>query len=266
MLINGTVSSPHIDYYKHLDYVVKQAIAGDQVVYRMAIRNNILWQWASLKDPEKNYIDLLNDIIPGTVVRIKRDSKRVKERLRVTISRITGNIRKKNRSGSEKQRNEILNCWTNLSILAGDIMNPGEMEEEIKRLEAKAADLMERLQTCNVEVEEWRKKYKNLEGEKKKVFEELTAEILNSQDKKKISNLEAENEEIKKYIRKLEKEQRDDVNEIQKFTKEMTTLSKRQATRRVESLSSRAQKALWFSKQYGLELDALCFKDTEGNQ
>ena len=198
MLINGTVSSPHIDYYKHLDYVVKQAIAGDQVVYRMAIRNNILWQWASLKDPEKNYIDLLNDIIPGTVVRIKRDLKRVKERLRVTISRVTGSIRKKNRSGSEKQRNEILNGWTNLSILAGDIMNPGEMEEEIKRLEAKAADLMERLQTCNVEVEEWKKKYENLEGEKKKVFEELTAEILNSQDKKKISNLEAENEEIKK--------------------------------------------------------------------
>ena len=29
VLINGTVSSPHIDYYKHLDYVVKQAIAGD---------------------------------------------------------------------------------------------------------------------------------------------------------------------------------------------------------------------------------------------
>ena len=69
----------------------------------------------------------VNDIIPGTVVRIKRDSKRVKERLRVTISLLTGSIRKKNRSVSEKQKNEILNGWTNLSILAGDIMNPGEM-------------------------------------------------------------------------------------------------------------------------------------------
>ena len=36
MLINGTVSSLHL-YYKHLDYVVKQAITGDQVVYRIAI-------------------------------------------------------------------------------------------------------------------------------------------------------------------------------------------------------------------------------------
>ena len=36
MLVNGRVSSLHIDY-KHFDYVVEQAIAGDQVVYRMAI-------------------------------------------------------------------------------------------------------------------------------------------------------------------------------------------------------------------------------------
>ena len=69
VLINGRVSSLHIDY-KHFDYVVEQAIAGDQVVYRMAIRNNILLQWASLKHSEKYHIDLLNDIIPGTVVRI----------------------------------------------------------------------------------------------------------------------------------------------------------------------------------------------------
>ena len=94
VLINGTVSSPHLDY-KHLDYVVKQAIAGDQVVYRMAIRNTILLQWASLKDSEKNHIDLLNDVIPGTVLRIKRDSKRIKERLQVKNIRLTGSLREK---------------------------------------------------------------------------------------------------------------------------------------------------------------------------
>lgn len=90
-----------------------------------------------------------------------------------------------------------MNGWTNLSILASDAMNSGEMEEKLKRLEAKATVLMERLQECYGEVEEWRKKYENLEDEKKKVFVELTEEILNSQDKKKISNLEAENEEQK---------------------------------------------------------------------
>ena len=42
---------------------------------------------------------------------------------------------------SKEQRNKILNGWTNLSILAGDVMNSGEMEEELKRLEAKATAL-----------------------------------------------------------------------------------------------------------------------------
>ena len=145
-------------------------------------------------------------------------------------------------------------------------MNSGEMEEELKRLEAKKTVLMERLQECYGEVDEWRKKYENLEDEKEKLFEELTEEILNSQDKKKISNLEKANEELKKYVRKLEKQQSNDVSERQLFTKEMATLSKRQVRRRLEAVSSRARKALWFSKQYGLELDALGFKDKEGNQ
>ena len=71
---------------------------------------------------------------------------------------------------------------------------------------------------------------------------------------------------MEKYIRKSEKEQRDEVDERQMFTKEKTTVSKRQAHERLESLSIRAPKALWFRKQYGLQLDTLCFKDTEGNQ
>lgn len=121
----------------------------------------------------------------------------MKQCLWVTTIRLTGNLREKNRSGSKEQRNKILNGWTNLSILASDAMNSGEMEEKLKRLEAKATVLMERLQECYGEVEEWRKKYENLEDEKKKLFVELTEEILNSQDKRKISNLEAENEEQK---------------------------------------------------------------------
>lgn len=115
--------------------------------------------------------------------------------------RLTGILRKK-QIGSKEQRNKILNSWTNFSILAGDIMNSGEMEE-VKRLEKKARELMKRLQECCVEVKEWRKKYEILEDKKKKLFEELTDEILNSQDKRKISSLEAENEELKKICKKI---------------------------------------------------------------
>lgn len=74
-------------------------------------------------------------------------------------------------------------------------MNFGEMEEKLKRFEVKVIVLMERLQECYGEVEEWRKKYENFEDEKRKFFVELIEEIFNSQDKRKIFNLEVENEE-----------------------------------------------------------------------
>ena len=38
LLISGSVSSRHLNA-KHLSYVTKKAIAGDQVVYRMVIQN-----------------------------------------------------------------------------------------------------------------------------------------------------------------------------------------------------------------------------------
>ena len=48
LLISGSVS-------KHLAYVTQRAIAGDQVVYRMAIQNNKLCQWATLKDSQNTF-------------------------------------------------------------------------------------------------------------------------------------------------------------------------------------------------------------------
>ena len=40
LLISDSVSSPRLNY-KHLANVTEQAVAGDQVVYPMAIHNNV---------------------------------------------------------------------------------------------------------------------------------------------------------------------------------------------------------------------------------
>ena len=40
---------------KHLADVTQQAIAADQVVYRMAIQNNVLCQWTTLKDFQNTF-------------------------------------------------------------------------------------------------------------------------------------------------------------------------------------------------------------------
>jgi predicted acetyltransferase len=48
------------------------------------------------------------------------------------------------------------------------------------------------------------------------------------------------------------------------ITKNIHDISNRQKKRRIQTLGTRAQKALWFSKQFGLDLAALQFEDNKG--
>ena len=74
-------------------------------------------------------------------------------------------------------------------------------------MEEKVAELQNRLDNLNVEVDEWRNKYKDLEDEKKKLCEEIEEEMSNKVAKK-VSGLEEENEAMKIHqkIRKRNKE------------------------------------------------------------
>lgn len=74
-----------------------------------------------------------------------------------------------------------------------------------------------------------------------------------------ISNLIDENEEMEKYLRKLERENEDNSSSV---IKDIGDLSKRQQKRRIEVLGTRAKKALWFARHFGLELDGLDFSDS----
>ena len=48
-----------------LQYVLDQAIAGDQVMHILPIRNRVLVEWEKLKFPDckKNYVELLNKFV-----------------------------------------------------------------------------------------------------------------------------------------------------------------------------------------------------------
>ena len=70
----------------------------------------------------------------------------------------------------------------------------------------------------------------------------------------------SQNIEMKKYVRKLEKENE---GNITLGIKNMNDLSKQQQNRQLQALMTRAQKALWFAKHLGLELDRLEFLDNK---
>ena len=131
--------------------------------------------------------------------------------------------------------------------MAGDIVPAADMEQEIQTKKGELKEMEERLNNVNLKLEEWRQKFKNVEEEKEKLFDEMQEYKLKNTDdlNARVSCLQFENESMKQYVRKLERES--DMNFLQSM-KDIIDLSKRQQKRRVEAVATRAEKALWFAQ------------------
>lgn len=227
-------------------------------MYCMAIHNSVLLQWYNSKSKEKKYIDFLNEIIPNGSIKIKCTSSRIEDRIRYQCSQVSKQVKKLNLKGSKEKRVTFLNSMSKVSILVSDVATAAEMEQEIQRTKMELQDMHKRLDNLNLELEEWKKQYQNLEKEKELLFNEMK-----NQKDMQISNIVNENEEMRKYVRKLEKENEENNSSV---IKNISDLSKQQQKRRMQALGTRAQKALWFSKHFGLELDRLEFLDSNGQK
>ena len=56
--------------------------------------------------PNTNYVEVINNVIPGNVIRIKKDCKRVIEKIRILTWRVKNQVKKLNRKGSRTQRDK----------------------------------------------------------------------------------------------------------------------------------------------------------------
>ena len=258
LLINGGIP------LNKLNYIAEQAISADQVLFCLAIRNKLLIRWSRFPD-ETNIVDLLNLMIPHGALKINCKSKRMTERLRWHCWRAQQQQKTLNKRGSKSQRDTFLNKWISISVLASDVVTAAEMENTISEFEEKLLDMQRRIDDLNIQVEQWKAQNKDLEVEKEKLFQELQKELSSKEEslEKEIETRKAENEEMKNYIRKLEKEH-DQPHTV--HMKDISELSKKQQKRRLETLNSRAQKALWFINLFGLEFDSLQLRDHKGTK
>ena len=249
-----------------LQYVWDQAVAGDQVIHILQIRNRVLIAWEKLKFPdcEKNYVELLNNLVGNGMAKFKTNSKRLLSRIKVECSKAKRKLQELQRKGTKKNREGFLNSWTKLSVLRSDVMTVGDLEEENRRLQKKAQELEERIESLNYDIEEWKKKFDNLEKEKETLYLEMKEEIERDRisAKEEMKVMKETNENMVMYIRKLER----NVNmHLMPSVKDITNLSKRQVDRRLQELGTRAQKALWFAKTFGLEPEVLRLSDSKGH-
>ena len=72
-----------------MQYVLDLAIAGDQGIHILQIRNRVLVEWEKLKFPDckKNYVELLNNLVGNGMARFKTDSERLLSGIKVTCSK-----------------------------------------------------------------------------------------------------------------------------------------------------------------------------------
>ena len=249
-----------------LHYVWDQAVAGDQVIHILQIRNRVLIPWAKLNFPdcEKNYVELLNNLVSNGMAKFKTNSERLLSRIKVQCSKAKRKLQDLQRRGTKKDREGFLNSWKKISILRSEVMTVGDLEEENRRLQRKALELEDTIERLNYDIEEWKKKFHNLEKEKETLYLEMKEEIERERKraKEEMKVIKETNENMVKYIRKLE---RNVDMHFMPSVKDITNLSKRQVDRRLQELGTRAQKALWFAKTFGLEPEVLRLSDSKGH-
>ena len=211
-----------------LKYVEEQKQKNKESFCCIDIPFPVLLCWEKIHKNTTEFISfrkLLNDCIPGCGFAVKENAARIEERLRARCALISGQFK----AASGRKKRDLLAGNYRMNIFVEEVesvdMLIGQLQMEKKNKE-------------------------NLERENKKLYEELTEEV--KQEKLRADELLSETESLKKYIEKLERN-----NETDKNGKDLSTVSPTTRWRYLKDLTTRAQKALWFLKAYGLTINSL---------
>jgi archaellum component FlaC len=129
-----------------------------------------------------DYLDLLNSWIPNGWFQVSRATGfRIQERLRREVGSVI--TKYKNAKGSKKKR-ELDDKVYSLTILVNELMS-------IK-------DIVDKAEHASQLVEEWRRKYSQLEEEKDSLAQEMVPAL-----SRKDQELESLNKELSDYIEKV---------------------------------------------------------------
>ena len=237
-----------------LKYVSQQRENGNEVVFWLKVKQEALSNWrremvSGTLQAGTLYIDFVNLNIPGNAFRLNRISERLEKVLSNSCVVADAKKRTINVKGSARQRKEFLDSYRRIAILKDDVISVEEWELNISSLQHK-------VNIAEAEIKHWKQKYHDIEKEKHDLLKEMLEE------KELFNSCKQETELMKKYIKHLEKDQ---------FSKVRGTgipkLKTAQAqNKKLKELKTRAQKALYFSKLFGLELDCLRLKDPDSSK
>ena len=102
---------------------------------------------------------------------------------------------------------------------------------------------------------EWKRKHKQLEEEKKRLYEDLVMAL--DKQRRVSEELQKSNKELEEYVKTLE----DTIGVTSHKGKVVSEATNK--TRTLKSFLSRVETALWFSKSFGIALDTLRVKECD---
>ena len=168
------------------------------------------------------------------------------------VGRSTAQVKKLNRIGNKKQRENLLHNKKQIAILHSDIVTNQQYQGRISCLQRKTKDLEEDKLALEIQVKKWSKEYANLEESKQNLFDDMR-----EQHTKIIQETEQKNKAMVAHIKNIERLDQ----HISTRATDPSTLSTKQKRRRIDEFSSNAKTALWFSNAFGFHLHSLFITD-----
>lgn len=197
------------------------------------------------------YVEILNACIQEscpTGVRIKQ-GERIEDRLRRSCLRARAKFSGKSGSAYRKLMEESMK----IGLQANEIITISDAEYKLRQ----ELDKNEQLQHENEEL-----KTRCQELYSQMTAAQATAEELNTsleECNETIKKLEKENQQLYSYINKLGQDL-----EFMNNSTTIETVGERQQRRKIRELKTNVEKALWFAKTYGLDLQCLTLLDESG--
>ena len=222
----------------HLNYVRKQQRESKESFCWIEIPISLLLCWETIHQhcsEFESYITLFNQFIPGAGFAVRRDCKRVEERLR---SKCYATLRKfRSLSGRKKQEFACEQSFK-INLFVEEVLSLDDMYENYSRCVSENNQLEKDIKTLYEEMEE---ELKKCETREEKLLDE--------------------NKRLEQYVKKLE---RYSGNFSEKNTRDISKASPTTKWRYLKELKTRAQKALWFMQQFGLNVINLQLQQNDG--
>lgn len=233
-----------------LHYARSQCESRDEIPFAVSISNICLKSWHDLKskyETGESFITILNTFLAEKwAIQIKYDCKRLEDRLNSLSSE--ANSKLKGKRG--RIYVETAAKFKEIGVRQGEIITAGHFVAEIEQRKINYTLLEE--------------ENKRLETRCNEFYHDLVrAQALGEDANKRqidMDKLQTENLHLHRYAEKIEEQ-----ISFKNRGGTVEGVKERQRRRKLKELETNVEKALWFSKSFGLKLNSASFENSKGS-